>query len=200
MQNDPFQLSDNLLPFDGKAYLYDSFFTAQEADHFYEDLAKNIPWRQEPIKIFGKVVMQPRLTAFYGDAGKPYRYSGIEMIPIEWNGVLLAIKNRVEKMAGTVFSSALLNYYRNGHDSMGWHRDNEKSLGYQPVIASASFGAGRTFRFRYYKDKKLVQAVELGHGSLLLMMGDTQHFWEHCLPKSARAAEPRINVTFRAVN
>lgn len=144
--------------------------------------------------------MQPRLTAWYGDAGKDYSYSGITMQPLAWTDTLMAIKQSADKVAGVSFNSALLNLYRDGKDSMGWHRDNEKELGTNPVIASVSFGAPRRFLLRHYTDKKLVREIVLTHGSLLLMRGETQHYWEHSIPKTAKPAGSRINITFRIVH
>jgi len=143
--------------------------------------------------------MQPRLTAWYGDPGKAYSYSGITMQPHNWTKALLEIKQRIEAVAGASFNSALLNLYRDGKDSMGWHRDNEKELGINPVIGSVSFGAARTFVLRHYTDKKLKQSIELTHGSFLLMRGRTQHCWEHSLPKRITSTGERINITFRRI-
>ena len=136
--------------------------------------------------MFGKKVMQPRLTALYGDEGISYSYSGITMEPIPWSKTLLEIKGKVEELAEARFSHVLLNFYRDGQDSMGWHRDNEASLGPEPVIASVSFGVPRRFQFRNYVDKKEKLQIELGHGSLLLMKGTCQDHWEHQIPKSKK--------------
>ncbi|MGN6437378.1 MAG: alpha-ketoglutarate-dependent dioxygenase AlkB family protein [Agriterribacter sp.] len=189
----------NILPFDGEAFLYKDIFSAGESDNYCMLLATNIAWKQEAITMFGKKVMQPRLTALYGDAGKAYRYSGITMHPLPWSRELMEIKIRVEELCGHKFSTALLNYYRNGQDSMGWHRDNEKELGKNPVIASVSFGAERIFQFRHHKEKSNVQSVLLTHGSLLLMQGTTQHCWYHQLPKTKVSMGERINITFRQI-
>jgi alkylated DNA repair dioxygenase AlkB len=191
--------ASNLLPFDGTVYLFPDAFTKEESDDYFVALQYDIAWKQEPIKIFGKEVMQPRLTAWYGDEDKVYTYSGITMKPTPWSNTLLKIKERVEHITAYKFNSVLLNFYRNGEDSMGWHRDNEKKLGTDPVIASISFGATRKFQFRYYKDPKRVIALELGHGSLLLMSGSTQSHWQHRLPKSSVVEGPRINLTFRDI-
>ena len=188
-----------LLPFNGDVLYKEHFFTAVESDAHFKHLVEDIAWKQEPIKIFGRQVMQPRLTAWYGDSGKSYSYSGITMQPNGWTGQLLQIKKRVETIAGVHFTSALLNYYRNGQDSMGWHRDNEKELGTNPVIGSVSFGASRNFQLRYYADKTLIKNIPLTHGSFLLMRGETQHFWEHRVPKTSKPTGARINITFRVI-
>lgn len=187
----------NLLSKQGEVYLFDSFFTQKEADDFMQKLQSTIQWKQEPIKIFGKLVMQPRLTAWYGDVDKSYTYSGITMKPINWTKELLEIKKRIETVSNVRFTSALLNLYRDGQDSMGWHRDNEKELGENPTIGSVSFGESRIFKMRDYVSKETVTNIELTHGSYLLMQGETQHFWEHQIPKTTKKLKARINITFR---
>jgi len=189
----------NLLPADGEVYFYPLFFSAGEQDTLFETLATAIAWKQEPVMIMGREIMQPRLTAWYGDCGKSYSYTGITMHPQEWTAVLLEIKERVEAVAGHTFNSALLNFYRDGNDSMGWHRDNEKELGINPVIASLSFGAERTFHLKHAKDKNLREKITLTPGSLLLMKGTTQHHWYHSIPKTTKVATGRINITFRTI-
>jgi alkylated DNA repair dioxygenase AlkB len=121
------------------------------------------------------------------------------MKPNPWTDELLQIKERIEPIAGVRFTSALLNYYRNGQDSMGWHRDNEKELGVNPVIGSVSFGAARTFQLRNHSDKSIVKTISLTHGSFLLMRGETQHYWEHRVPKTNINTGARINITFRVI-
>lgn len=190
----------NLLPFDGDVRYFPALFTTQESDTLFHQLMEDIDWKQEPIKLFGKAVMQPRLTAWYGDADKSYGYSGITMQPMPWTTLLLQLKQKAEAIAGQGFNSALLNLYRNGQDSMGWHRDNEKELGRDPVIASLSFGATRLFKLRHVQDKKQVLSIALEPGSLLLMQGATQHHWLHQLPKTTLVTSPRINITFRCIH
>lgn len=189
----------NILDRDGQVIYYPDFFTPEESDHYFETLLKEIDWKQEPIFIYGKTAMQPRLTAWYGDRGKSYQYSGISMRPKNWTPALLEIKQRIEKRTPVVFNSVLLNLYRDQQDSVGWHRDNEKSLGINPVIGSVSFGAPRKFLFRYYTDKSIQHSLELAHGSFLLMQGETQHYWEHSIPKQNHKTGPRINMTFRVI-
>ncbi|HVX49172.1 MAG TPA: alpha-ketoglutarate-dependent dioxygenase AlkB [Chitinophagaceae bacterium] len=199
MQHSLFSSNANLLPFKGEALFLPGAFTTAESDNYFTQLLNETGWKHEAIKMFGKQVMQPRLTAWYGDAGKSYSYSGITMQPQAWTLVLLQIKQRAEALSGACFNSALLNYYRNGNDSMGWHRDDEKELGINPVIASVSFGAARKFQFRNYADKSVVRNIQLTHGSLLLMRGQTQHYWQHQLPKTSTATGPRVNITFRVI-
>ena len=140
---------------DGDVIYYPACFTPQESDHYWQALTDGIAWRQVSIKLFNKEIPQPRLTAWYGDAGAIYTYSNLTNHPLPWTPELLEIKARSEEIAQTKFNSVLLNYYRHGQDSMGWHQDNEPELGAQPVIASVSFGAPRRFQFRHKKRKDL---------------------------------------------
>ena len=199
MQTNLFAPYKNLLPYRGEAFLFPQFFTKTECGAYYQELVNDIEWRQEPIKIFGKEVMQPRLTAWYGDNNRPYTYSGISMQPLPWTPSLIAIKEKIEPLAKVTFTSALLNLYRDGKDSMGWHRDNEKELGTNPVIGSVSFGATRIFKLRNYENKKETQTLELTNGSFLLMTGETQHYWEHMVAKTSKEVGARINITFRVI-
>jgi alkylated DNA repair dioxygenase AlkB len=181
----------------GEAFLFENFFAQKEADHFLQNLKTSVQWKQEPIKMFGKLVMQPRLTAWYGDADKSYTYSGITMKPNNWTKELLDIKTRIEAVSNVQFTSALLNLYRDGQDSMGWHRDNERELGENPTIGSVSFGQSRIFKMREYATKENTRSMQLTHGSFLCMQGETQHFWEHQIPKTKKILAERINITFR---
>lgn len=199
MLNDLFDPNENLLPHKGEAYFYPAFFDKTESDVLFQSLLTQVNWKQEPIRIFGKEVMQPRLTAWFAEEGKSYSYSGITMEAYPWNEALRKIKSKVEKEADVKFNSALLNLYRDGRDSMGWHRDNEKELGVNPVIASVSFGAMRTFQLREYQTKSNLRSIPLAHGSMLLMRGETQPYWEHQVPKTNKINAPRINITFRVV-
>jgi alkylated DNA repair dioxygenase AlkB len=189
----------NLLPRDGEVYFYKSFFTKKDADYFFKKLFLETPWRDDTITLFGKKVAQPRRTAWYADPNKSYKYSGLKMEPLPWTQTLLKIKSSVEQKTKCKFNSVLLNLYRHQKDSMGWHRDNEKELGPDPTIASVSFGETRAFQLRRYEQKDFKTAIDLCHGSLLLMGGSTQHHWEHCLPKKTQALGPRINLTFRQI-
>lgn len=192
-----FTREDNLLPFSGEVFYFSEFFDKNESDNYFKSLCDNIQWQQEPVKIFGKEVMQPRLTAWYGE--KDYRYSGITMKAKPFDKVLQAIKYKVENFVGETFNGALLNLYRNGSDSMGWHRDNEKMLGTNPIVVSVSFGGTRKFLLRNYNDRSISMELGLQHGSLLLMFGETQNCWQHAVPKSRSQADPRVNITFRQV-
>lgn len=163
-------------------------------------LIAEIPWRREDVVMWGRRIPQPRLTAWYGDPGASYAYSGIELAPLPWTPILLDIKSRIEEAVGAIFNSVLLNFYRDHQDSIGFHSDNEPELGKQPVIASLSLGAARTFVLKH-KTLKNVEPVRLrlASGSLLLMRGDTQRCWRHGVPKESRPCGPRINLTFRQI-
>lgn len=189
----------NLLPYGGEAYFLPKFFGEDEVDAYFAELRTSVDWQQEEIWMFGRKVMQPRLTALYGDPTIPYGYSGIRMRPHPFTPLLEKMRERVSTFAGIAFTHVLLNYYRDGQDSMGWHRDNEVSLGPEPVIASISLGAARRFQFRHYERKTEKIDLVLNSGSLLLMRGLSQRFWEHQLPKVRKISAPRINLTFRVV-
>jgi len=190
----------NLLP-DGTEGLYflPDFLPSREADQFFKVLKEEAAWEQKCIRIFGKEVPEPRLTAWYGDPTAVYTYSGITMTPCPWIPALESLRERFEKITSATFNSALLNYYRTGQDSMGWHRDNEKELGPEPVIASLSLGAQRDFQIRNYQDKNQKLNIPLNHGSLLIMRGRMQENWQHAVPKRKNSQKERINITFRQI-
>ena len=178
---------------------YPTFFESNRADEFFEKLKNEIPWQQDNITVFGKMHPQPRLTALFGNEGKPYSYSNIVMQPNTWNPLLLFIKNEIEEICQENFTTVLLNYYRDGKDSNGWHADNEKELGRNPVIVSVSFGSERSFHLQHNTIKEQKLKINLEHGSLLIMKGTTQHYWKHQIPKTAAAIGSRINLTFRII-
>lgn len=187
----------NILPFDGEAYIYQSFFNANESANYFDKLMNTIAWKQDQMILYGREVALPRLTAWYGEHSKDYSYSGINSKAMLWTPELSEIKNRIESISQVIFTSVLLNLYRTGNDHVSWHRDNEKVLRVNPVIGSVSFGATRIFKFRYVKDKSIVKSIELTSGTYLLMKGATQHNWEHTIVKSKKISDPRINLTFR---
>ncbi len=200
------QLSLNLLQVtkfsvpDAELILYPNYFPEEEGDLIFQKLLTEINWRQDKIKFYGKEIDIPRLTAWYGDSGKSYTYSNITMNPIPWTPVLFLIKNRIEEVAKISFNSVLINFYRHGKDSMAWHSDDEPELGKNPIIASVSFGGARKFRLRHRFNKTLEKvAFNLTHGSLLMMKGKTQEYWQHQIPKTAKPVMPRINLTFRII-
>lgn len=185
--------------FEGEAWLWPEAFAPEEAARLFDALRDGIGWRQEEILIFGRRRPVPRLVAWHGDPGAGYRYSGTDHRPEPWTPALERIRDRVSELSGTEFNAVLLNLYRDGRDGMGWHSDDEPELGRDPVIASVSLGATRRFclRHRRHKDHKL--ALDLPHGSLLVMGGATQHRWVHALPKTRRPVGERINLTLRKV-
>jgi len=151
------------------------------------------------MNVYGKEVNLPRKTAWYGDSNKSYTFSGIHLEPEPWTPTLLQVKERIEEVAEVEFNSVLLNLYRSGSDGISWHTDAERELGENPVIGSVSFGETRRFIFRHRYDKEVKSEVDLTHGSFLLMAGETQHFWQHQIPKTSRKIEARINLTFRVI-
>lgn len=185
---------------DADLVLYPQFFSQAESDALFAELRRVTPWSQGYITLYGQRHAEPRLTAWYGDAGKRYSYSGLTLEPLPWTPFLLNLKARVEVAAQTEFNSVLLNLYRSGRDSNGWHQDNEPELGHNPVIASVSLGAVRRFQLRHKFKKELPKVeLDLPHGSLLVMAGPTQHYWQHQIPKTARPVAERINLTFRVI-
>ncbi len=169
------------------------------ADTLAQIFWKNIAWQQDQIKLFGKEMLVPRLSAWYGDAHAQYTYSGLTLQPKAWNEGLLFIKEKVEYFAKTPFNSVLMNWYRNGQDSMGWHADDEKELGKNPVIASINFGATRRFLMRNKADNSQKLEIHLTNGTLLIMKGTTQHHWQHAVPKEPKIQRSRFNLTFRYI-
>jgi alkylated DNA repair dioxygenase AlkB len=185
---------------DAEVTFYRDFFSTDESARLLQDLSSQIEWKQEAARFGGKSVPLPRLTAWYGDAGKSYRYSGITVNPLPWTPLLLSIKERIETVSNIQFNSVLLNFYRGERDSVSWHSDDEPELGTNPVIASVSFGATRKFQFKHKTNPDLRTSVDLTPGSLLLMAGATQHHWKHQIPKTTRPVDPRINLTFRVIH
>lgn len=182
---------------DAEVTLYRNFFSAAESDRFYRHLMAKVRWGAQRMR-FGRPV--PRLTAFYGDDGNTYTYSGLVEIPHSWIPALLRIKHHIEAVSQARFNTVLLNLYRHQHDSVAWHSDDEKELGQNPVVASVSFGAERRFRLRHKRKRQAPVDIVLPHGSMLLMQGATQHAWEHCVPKTKQPHGPRVNLTYRLIN
>lgn len=173
------------------------FVPVPEADAILARLLSELDWRRLEIRLFGRRVLQPRLTAWYGDPEAIYSYSGLQLEPLRWHPLLEALKSRLESFTGERFNSVLANAYRDGSDSMGWHSDDEKELGLEPFIASLSFGEERRFLVREKGRKS--RAMVLQHGSLLVMQGQSQRRFQHSLPKTRRAVGARVNLTYRMV-
>ncbi len=184
---------------DANIKYFPEVFSLEECEVFFNMLLSETPWQQDDIKVFGKHYKQPRLTALYANNTQPYSYSNITMQPHQFTGIMLQIKQKAETVSNTTFTSCLLNLYRDGQDSNGWHADNEKELGINPVIASVSFGADRLFHLKHRSIKNLKHKLTLENGSLLLMQGVTQHRWLHQIPKTKKKIGPRINLTFRII-
>jgi alkylated DNA repair dioxygenase AlkB len=182
----------------GEFIFYPNFFAKSESDLFLENLRTNIDWKQESMNMYGKQVNFPRLTAWYGDNDKAYSFSGIKLEPKTWSKELIEIKEKIEPLSKVFFNSVLLNLYRSGNDSISWHTDAEKELGVNPVIASVNFGATRKFQLRHIHTKEKLE-IELTHGSLLIMQGELQHYWQHQVPKTSKIVGERINLTFRVI-
>lgn len=182
----------------GEVLFLPNLFSKLESDTFLEKLKNEVEWKQESMNMYGKKVLFPRLTAWYGDVDRSYSFSGITLNPHMWTEDLLTIKGKIESLAETVFNSVLLNLYRDGNDSISWHTDAEKELGVNPVIASVNFGATRKFQLRHNNTKEKIE-IDLTHGSLLVMKGELQHFWQHQVPKTSKSVGKRINLTFRVI-
>ncbi len=184
---------------DAEIIYYPTLFDKKVSDSIFNQLKNEIPWQQDEIQVYGKIHPQPRLTALFGNDGKPYSYSNIKMQPHPWSLNLRKIKAIVESVTDTHFTTVLLNYYRDGKDSNGWHADNERELGENPIIASVSFGAQRVFQLKHNTLIDQKKNIVLENGSLLIMKGPTQHFWKHQIPKTSKPTGPRINLTFRII-
>ncbi len=185
---------------DGFLWTRDHLLPTEMASELLRSLIDNTKWIQPIVQFGSRTVPSPRLAAWHGDPGAVYTYSGYRNSPAPWTEALQEVRAVLKIATHFEFNSVLLNYYRDGNDSMGWHRDNEKELGPEPVIASVSLGEARRFRMQHMKNKQQRWETELGHGSTLIMAGKTQKFWRHCVPKSKLCKAARINMTFRQVN
>ncbi|MFD2177480.1 alpha-ketoglutarate-dependent dioxygenase AlkB family protein [Veronia pacifica] len=175
---------------------YPEFYPLHHATDLYDCIENTLAWSQLPVTMFGRKLLQPRLQAWHGD--HEYTYSGLTLPPSPMPDVLNEIKSECEKVSQATFNSVLVNYYRDGCDYMGWHQDNEKELGETPVIASVSLGETRRFVLRHLKTKEKKE-FELNSGSMLVMGGRTQTFWQHTVPKTAKPRRGRINLTYRKI-
>lgn len=195
----PDNSSSTTVKLDHGEYIYiPVFFNSQESTWFFNVLRQKVNWKQESMNMYGRKVAFPRLIAWYGNDTKPYTFSGISLYPSPWFPELKEIKNRIEPIAQVTFNRALLNLYRDGMDSVSWHTDAEPELGRNPVIASVSFGASRKFQLRHLQTKEKID-IELTNGSLLIMQGELQHYWQHQVPKTSKPVGERINLTFRVM-
>jgi len=186
----------NLLPRDGIVEYLGRVFSSEESDTLFHELLATSPWQEDEVILFGQKRILSRKVAWMGDDGLTYSYSGTSKTTSPWTPALMQVKERVEQQTTQRFNSCLLNLYHDGSEGMGWHSDDEKTLGRNPVISSVSFGAERIFKLKHRKSKEVV-SVLLEQGSLLIMKGETQHHWVHTMPKSKKVTTPRINLTFR---
>ena len=185
-----------LLNRDGVVEYMPSLFSCKESEELFGELLNTTPWQHDEVILFGQKRVLSRKVAWHGDGDFSYSYSGTSKTASPWSPGLLLVKERVEQRCAHRFNSCLLNLYHDGSEGMGWHSDDERTLGRNPVIASVSFGAERIFKLKHRKSKEVVSVV-LEHGSLLVMKGETQHHWVHTMPKTKKIDAPRINLTFR---
>jgi len=186
---------------DAEVSHYPGFLRDAERQSIFDQLRDTTPWEQHVVRLFGRSHPAPRLSAWYGDPGATYTYSGLQLSPQPWTPLLDQLRQRVSTLTSKPFNSALLNYYRDGADGMGWHSDDEPELGRDPCIASLSLGSERRFLLRHKTQSNLpTSQYLLGDGDLLIMQGKTQHYWKHQIPKTRRPVGPRINITFRYVH
>jgi alkylated DNA repair dioxygenase AlkB len=188
----------NILHTDGTVNYYGKVLSSKEADQYFVLLMQNILWKNDEVVIFGRHFVTKRKAAWYGDSDYLYTYSNTTKQALTWTKELSDLKQIVEEIAEVKFNSCLLNLYHTGNEGMGWHSDDEISLGKNNTIASLSLGAERKFLFKHKQTKQTASLV-LEHGSLLIMKDSTQTNWLHSLPKSKSIARPRINLTFRKI-
>ena len=182
----------------GEFIYYPDYFSKADSDRYLDILVNSIVWRQDSMKMYGKEINFPRLTAWYGNGDKSYTFSGTTLPAKVWTPELLEIKSKIDAIGKVDFNSVLLNRYRTGDDWISWHQDNEKELGKNPVIGSVNFGATRKFQIRHLQTKEKLE-IELRHGSLLVMTGALQHNWQHQVPKTKKQIGERLNLTFRVI-
>jgi len=190
--------TENLLPKGGQVFYYGSIFNFKDSHYYFSNLMQTVPWRNDEAVIYDKRIITDRKVAWVGDKNYSYTYSGTTKHATVWTSELLDIKNKIEALLETKFNSCLLNLYHSGSEGMAWHSDDEMSLGHNTTIASVSLGAPRKFSFKHKITKETV-SLTLEHGSLLVMKGETQTYWQHSLPKATRVEQPRINLTFRTI-
>jgi alkylated DNA repair dioxygenase AlkB len=179
--------------------LHPQWLDAAAADQWLAELSAQTPWQQPQVQIYGRQLPVPRLVAWYGDPEASYRYSGLSHQPLPWTPLLAEIRAQVVEAVGQPLNGVLLNYYRDGQDSMGWHSDDEAELGTNPLVASLNLGGTRRFDLRRKGQSRIEHSLPLPHGSLLVMCGPTQHHWQHQVAKTRSPCAPRLNLTFRLI-
>jgi alkylated DNA repair dioxygenase AlkB len=175
------------------------WISAETADQWLEELLVQTPWSQPELKLYGRRFAMPRLVAWYGDPGARLRYSGLIHDPLPWTPLLAEIRQQVQREVDRDMNGVLLNLYRNGQDAIGWHSDDEPELGSEPLVVSLNLGATRRFDFRRKGASRIQHSIALEHGSLLVMGGPTQHYWQHQIARTRKVTEPRLNLTFRQI-
>jgi len=183
---------------DLKVRIETDFFDQFDSNELLNNLISDLPWESMVIKMFGKDITIPRLQCWIGDRGCDYKYSGKKLNRKDWTKDLIMIREKIYKDLNIDFNSVLINYYRDGKDSMGWHADDEKELGPSPTIASISFGSERDLVFRNKISKEII-SIPQTHGCLILIDGKTQKNWQHSIKKTRKVIGPRINLTFRNI-
>lgn len=185
----------------GRIDLIPGYLQAPDAASLLSRLQASVEWEQPCITLFGRTSRIPRLNAWQADPGCDYSYSGTQLAHQPFSAELDSLRTRLNREFSLHLNSVLINWYRHGQDGMGWHQDNEKCLGSNPVIASLSLGDCRRFLLRPKGDKNRQNQIELqlGEGTLLVMSGTLQHGWQHCVPKTTRPRGTRINLTFRTI-
>lgn len=182
---------------DGQLSLDESFLSIKQADALLQQFLAELPWRHDQLTVFGKSHLMPRLHCYQSEQNLTYQYSNLTLQPQPYHAKVLQLKRYLEALTGHNYNAVLINLYRDGLDKMGWHSDDEPELGVNPNIASISLGAQRCLKLRH-RDKGAADiALDLAHGSLLLMSGELQQHWQHCLPIRKKITQPRINLTFR---
>jgi len=174
-----------------------NLFNEAERNIYLNKFITELPWQQKSVLMYGKEVITPRLTVWYGDPDVDYSISGNNARPLLWTKELLVIKSKIEPFAGVQFDSVLLNYYRDGNDSVSWHSDNDGIPGRNRIVGSVSFGQERNFDIRKKEDHNIKYSVTLENGSFLLMKEGFQEDWQHRIAKSTKPMKPRVNLTFR---
>lgn len=186
----------NLLSQDGELKLWPDFISQGEQSSIFSKIMSEANWQQPSLRLYGKLQKTPRLVAWYGEAD--YTYSGHTHKNAPLTPALSKLWPAVEATAGCSFNAVLLNLYRSGQDSMGWHADDEPELGANPIIASLSLGAQRKFKVRHNQSREVIDIL-LPSGSLLVMQGAMQEYWQHAIPRMAKVSAPRLNLTFRLI-
>lgn len=191
--------TENLLPYDGIVNDFGNII--DKPNELYQSLLTTLPWQSDIVTLFGKTHITRRQIVWMGEAD--YRYSGHTRQGIAWTDKMFHVKQLVERLLISQnitanFNACLLNFYPTGDEGLGYHADDEKELGNEPIIASVSLGAERKFVFKHRITKDKVEIV-LQNGQLIVMRGQTQRHWLHSLPKTKKVSEGRISLTFRTI-